>query len=384
MDPQDKNASTSGPLPTVATAEASIKRLRKENATLRKELESLKTSVEGASGIEWEAEMDRGIVYSDGHSSTSALSAGRLLKQLSGLSKARSEAGRIRNSSDFSYLPQPSSDIHQLEADYVRWGYCLVAEAMSISQVAAQVDRLVDQAAAERQMELEAKTDPNGSSQLVNNLVLKGQIFRNAVEFSEVAAQKGPLVDVLLTKIMGEGFGLGCAHGSIVHQGGGLQELHIDQGMMPMPYPPYPFGSLIIWCYTDFDLESGGTYVVPGSHRTASGTTSFQPSVDLLSLVDGDPGLVSICAPPGTCIITDTRVLHCGGKRLKEGTRYAMRCHYNRGFIRALHEQSSANIHVPKDVYDVLSPRMKQMMGISVYSSGQIGEQSVASLGSTS
>ena len=51
MDPQDKNASTSGPLPTVATAEASIKRLRKENATLRKELESLKTSVEGASGI---------------------------------------------------------------------------------------------------------------------------------------------------------------------------------------------------------------------------------------------------------------------------------------------------------------------------------------------
>ena len=256
MDPQDKNASTSGPLPTVATAEASIKRLRKENATLRKELESLKTSVEGASGIEWEAEMDRGIVYSDGHSSTSALSAGRLLKQLSGLSKARSEAGRIRNSSDFSYLPQPSSDIHQLEADYVRWGYCLVAEAMSISQVAAQVDRLVDQAAAERQMELEAKTDPNGSSQLVNNLVLKGQIFRNAVEFSEVAAQKGPLVDVLLTKIMGEGFGLGCAHGSIVHQGGGLQELHIDQGMMPMPYPPYPFGSLIFWCYSDFDLEN--------------------------------------------------------------------------------------------------------------------------------
>ncbi len=63
MDPQDKNASTSGRLPTVATAEASIKRLRKENATLRKELESLKTSVEGASGIEWEAEMDRGIVY---------------------------------------------------------------------------------------------------------------------------------------------------------------------------------------------------------------------------------------------------------------------------------------------------------------------------------
>ena len=384
MDQKDNNASTSGPLPAVTNAEASIERLRVENATLRKELEILKKSVRSDSDADWEVEMDRGIVYSDGHSATSALSAGRLLKQLSGLSKSRSEAGRIRNSSDFCYLPQPSSDIQQLEADYVRWGYCLVAEAMSVAQVKAQVDRLVDQAEAERQMELEVKTDPNGSSQLVNNLVLKGQIFRDAVEFSEVAAQKGPLVDLLLTKIMGEGFGLGCAHGSIVHQGGGLQELHIDQGMMPMPYPPYPFGSLIIWCYTDFDLECGGTYIVPGSHRTASGATSFQPSVDLLGLVDGNPGLVAICAPPGTCIITDTRVLHCGGRRLKEGTRYAMRCHYNRGFIRALHEQSSANIHVPKDVYDLLSPRIKQMMGISVYSSGKIGEQSVGSRGKAS
>ena len=96
-------------------------------------------------------------------------------------------------------------------------------------------------------------------------------------------------------------FGLGCAHGSIVHQGGGLQELHIDQGLMPLPYPPYPLGSLIIWCYSDFSLADGGTYIVPGSHRSANGSTSFHDGVDLLALVDGQPGLVAICAPPGTC-----------------------------------------------------------------------------------
>lgn len=176
---------------------------------------------------------------------------------------------------------------------------------------------------------------------------------------------------------MGKGFGLGCAHGSIVHTGGGLQELHIDQGGIPLPYPPYPFGSLIIWCYSAFDLANGGTYIVPGTHRTASGTTVFQGGADLVDLIESSPaGMVAVCAPPGTCIVTDTRVLHCGGVRTAPGTRYAMRCHYNRGFLRVLHEQSTANVHVPEDVYPLLSPRLRQLMGVTVNNHMPVGELS--------
>ena len=51
-----------------------------------------------------------------------------------------------------------------------------------------------------------------------------------------------------------------------------------------------------------------------------------------MSLVDGESenspsGLVAVCAPPGTCMLTDTRILHSGGRRTAEGTRYAMRIH---------------------------------------------------------
>lgn len=372
---EDKSSSTSGPLPVVPDSQETIARLREENARLRANLDALrheraKTDREG----QWETEMSRGITYSDGHSHTSSLSAGRLLQQLTGISKERMKAGKIRNSIDFPYLPVPSDDEAQLEADFVRWGYCLVKDAMSVTQVQQQLDRLIDQAEAERGLRAAVMTSRNERAQLVNNLVLKGQVFRDAVEFKESAAQKGPLVDRLLTKIMGEGFGLGCAHGSIVHEGGGLQDLHVDQGMMPLPYPKFPFGSLIIWCYTDFDLDKGGTYVVPGSHRTADGTTRFSTGADLLALVDGEPGLVAICAPPGTCIITDTRVLHGGGRRTAPGTRYAMRCHYNRHFVRALHEQSTANLHVPDDVYQQLSDRLKHMMGITVNNHEPVGE----------
>lgn len=370
----DESSSASVRLPTVPDSAAVITRLREENAHLRAELARLRTGTAPSAGAAWEDEMVRGIAYADGRSPTSSRSAGRLLKQLAGISKERMQAGRIKNSSDFDYLPKPSTDETRLEADFVRWGYCLVADAMSPEQVRAQVDRLVDQAEAEKRLEVGIMTSRNGTAQLINNLVLKGAVFRDAVEFKESAAQRGPLVDRLLGKVMGEGFGLGCAHGSIVHQGGGLQELHIDQGGMPMPYPPFPFGSLIIWCYTPFDLDNGATYCVPGSHRSADGANRFHAGADLMRLVDGEPGLVAICSPPGSCILTDTRILHCGGRRTAPGTRYAMRCHYNRYFLRTLHEQSTANVHVPDDVYELLSPRLKQMMGITVNNHEPVGE----------
>ncbi|MCY4093932.1 MAG: phytanoyl-CoA dioxygenase family protein [Gammaproteobacteria bacterium] len=370
----DKSSSASGNLPEVHDTRESVEELREENARLRAEISQLRNHQADISDEAWESAMQQGIAYADGVSQTSSLSPGRLLKQLNGIAKQRQEDGLIRNSDEFEYLPKPRSDQEELEADFVRWGYCLVEDAMSPEQVKAQVDRMTEQAAAERKLDSAIMTSRGSKAQLVNNLVLKGQVFRDAVEFNPSAAQRGELVDNLLTKIMGERFGLGCAHGSIVHQGGGLQELHVDQAGFPMPYPPFPFGSLIIWCYTEFNLENGATYLVPGSHRTASGATTFHDGADLVRLVEGEPGLVAVCAPVGTCILTDTRVLHGGGLRIAPGTRYAMRCHYNRWFVRALHEQASVNHHVPDDVYAKLSPRLKQMMGIEVNNSTPTGE----------
>ena len=378
---QDTSSSASGTLPEVADQEETIQRLRAENARLQADLEHLVAkSLATGTNESWTSAMNRGIEYSDGQSHTSSIGAGRLLRQLSGVSKERMKAGKIRDSNEFDYLPRPYTDEAQLESDFVRWGYCLVEDALSPSQIQDQMDRLVDQAEAERKLDSAIMTSRNDNAQLVNNLVLKGQVFRDIVEFKESAAQRGPLVDRLLTKVMGEGFGLGCAHGSIVHQGGGLQELHIDQGLLPLPYPPFPFGSLIIWCFTDFNLENGATYIVPGSHRTSDGTTVFSVGTDLVDLVASEPGLVAICAPAGTCILTDTRVLHCGGRRTAPGTRYGMRCHYNRHFIRALHEQSGANHHVPDEIHALLSDRLKHMMGVTHSNLNPVGELSCDNL----
>ena len=60
-----------------------------------------------------------------------------------------SQRDLIVPSTDRPELPQPTADEAQLERDFLKWGYCLVADAMSPEQVGVAAERLWDQASAE-------------------------------------------------------------------------------------------------------------------------------------------------------------------------------------------------------------------------------------------
>eukprot|EP01045_Picozoa_sp_COSAG04_P029675 COSAG04_NODE_4935_length_1818_cov_2.121582_3_plen_190_part_01 len=185
-------------------------------------------------------------------------------------------------SSDFDYLPKPTTDMAQLEHDFVRWGYCIVADAMTPAQYGAVVDRLTDQAAAERAAGV-AHVSHKGSSQHVFNCLPKGQVFRDVIEFAPDACTGGPVVEELLDKMLGRGWYGGTFHGSLVHQGGGDQGMHQvslstlrsasikqrpichsvqDQGEIPIDLQPNaPMKCLIIWTCSEFSQANGGTYM---------------------------------------------------------------------------------------------------------------------------
>ena len=62
---------------------------------------------------------------------------------------------------------------------------------------------------------------------------------------------------LLLTKILGRGYYLGTAHGSIVHERGGLQEMREDQGDPPsLQWTPM----LAFWSWRGVSDE----YATPG------------------------------------------------------------------------------------------------------------------------
>lgn len=278
---------------------------------------------------------------------------------LGGITKKQRD--KIRPTTDFPELPRPTLEQAQLEADFMRWGYCLIKDAMSPQQIKAQSDRLLDQAAAECAAGV-AHLSHRGQAQTVFNLLPKGQVFRDLSALEPSAAQQAPLVEVLLEKILDSTYCLATTHGSVVRQHGGRQDLHMDQGFAPLPHPPYPLYCLIIWTYTDFSLENGATYIVPGSHRDASGNNRILPGVDPAPVVDGH--LMALTVPAGSCMLMDGRTLHSGGARTAPGTRLASRVLYSRGFVRQQENQLAA---VPDDILDGMSPKLKQLIGFRTH-----------------
>lgn len=143
------------------------------------------------------------------------------------------------------------------------------------------------------------------------------------------------MVEEILSKILGKGWYGGTFHGSIVHEGGGDQGMHQDQGSIPIDlHPNAPMHCLIIWTLSEFSMPDGGTYMVPGSHRDAAGNNRVVPGIDHTLLANGEPGLIAVYAPPGCAILTDSRLLHSGARRTAPGTRYALRYIYSCGFLR--------------------------------------------------
>jgi hypothetical protein len=100
-------------------------------------------------------------------------------------------------------LPQPTKDIRQMRRDLLEWGYCLIEEAMSDTQCATLYDRLVEQAAGEREAGV-ALGSPYG--QYVNSLVNKGDCFARCIEQDPEAVQAGPIIEQLANEVLGEGW----------------------------------------------------------------------------------------------------------------------------------------------------------------------------------
>jgi len=276
----------------------------------------------------------------------------------------RDHLDRVSPSTDFPELPAPSRDLGVLQRDFMRWGYCLVRDALSPGELEAARARLLDQAEAERAARVALMggrgsngTPWAGSRQLVSNLASKGRIFRAIASFE---VQGGAIVEELMRRILGPDLLISSMHGVLVEQGAGLQTLHQDGGTLPLPHPPYPLYANIIYMYSDFSLANGGTYVLPGSHADASGANVITPETDPRELLAQSPhGLVSLTAPAGTCFVSDGRLIHAGAPRRAPGVRLGNNVYYCRGTQR-----QQENPFVSFCALDEASPKLRRLLGL--------------------
>ena len=139
-------------------------------------------------------------------------------------------------------------------------------------------------------------------------------------------------------------------------EGAGAQGIHQDQAF-PLPHPPFPTHSNIIYMYTPWSLENGGTYVIPGS-ATLDGSPVIVEGTDAEEYMANHPhGIVALCAPAGTCFVSDGRLLHAGAPRLAAGVRLGNNCYHCRAQMK-----QQENPYVSFTALDKASPKLMRML----------------------
>ena len=196
--------------------------------------------------------------------------------------------------------------------DLARFGYCLLARALSEDAVQALKTRVDAQAAGERARG-EAFIDSE-VNQRIWMLPNKGRIFRDLV--------LDPLVEQMMGHLLGPGFLLSSLTANIARPGSVPMYLHSDQGYVDF-WTEKPLVANILFMLDDFTDENGGTRVVPRSHLNSERRPYAQDET------------VAAEGPAGTLMVFDGRLIHgTGANRATAGERRALLAYHCRPFVR--------------------------------------------------
>ena len=163
----------------------------------------------------------------------------------------------------------------------------------------------------------------------------------------ERLVQNAPLM-TLMDATLGRGAGIASISAIRRGPGPGTIPLHTDYSMVPEPYPEFAMTGVGVWALEDWRVESGPTWLVPGSHLRRRGPKKGEGM---------DQG-VPIEMPKGSVVYFTHGVWHWQGDRSEPGDRVTIHSHFNRGILRGLEPKK-----VDPQMLHRNAPRLAEMLG---------------------
>ena len=136
------------------------------------------------------------------------------------------------------------------------------------------------------------------------------------------------------------------------------QPIHADDQLIPIAKPHVATVCNTMWALTDFTDENGATRLVPGSHLA-------DRSPDYGGTYETIPAEMR----RGSVLVWHGSLWHGGGANRTDRRRVGVAMNYCAGWIR---QQENQQLGIPQDVARGFSPRLRELVGYSVYS-GLIG-----------
>ncbi|HEX5613699.1 MAG TPA: phytanoyl-CoA dioxygenase family protein [Acidimicrobiia bacterium] len=228
-------------------------------------------------------------------------------------------------------------------------GYTIVEDAISpklLDGLASDLEAL--------ERALDVQPSPNsfeGHHTLrVYNLLARGTRF----EVVPVHPNVLPIVEGVLDR--------GCLVSSLssitILPGERAQPIHADDQLIPIPKPHPPTVCNSMWALTDFTDANGATRLVPGSHLA-----------DDHPEYGGTYETIAAEMPRGSVLVWHGSLWHGGGANRTDRARVGLAMNYCAGYVR---QQENQQLGIPRDVAARFSPRLRELVGYSVYN-GLIG-----------
>jgi hypothetical protein len=130
--------------------------------------------------------------------------------------------------------------------------------------------------------------------------------------------------------------------------GPGFIPMHTDYAHVPEPYPEFSMTGVGVWALEDWTVESGPTWIVPGSHKLRRPPREGE----------GHNQGVPVVMPKGSVVYFHHGVWHWQGDRTEPGTRVTIHNHFNRGILRSLEPKK-----VDARMLHRNPPRLGEMLG---------------------
>ena len=288
--------------------------------------------------------------------------------------------------------PKPTASLKTAKNDLKKWGYCLLENAIPKNLNTKSMERLIEQAEAEKQLNIAyedgSKTKKwgefnnadasSGINQRVWMLPNKGKVFLDILQNHSYAD--------CVKQIVGEEFLVSSFGANIAKPGGMAMDLHTDQWWLPDPVSRneefLPSGSInrkkfnykinkdilnnknfisrpavsnVLIMLNGMSKENGGTLIVPGSHL-------FGRHPD--NILDKDIFTISAEGPPGCAIITDGRLWHGTGANITQKNRLALLITFCGPQFRP---QENFTMGIREEVFLQLNDYQKEILGFKVW-----------------
>ena len=115
----------------------------------------------------------------------------------------------------------------------------------------------------------------------------------------------------------------------------------------------FPMALQSVWAISDFTVESGATYLWPGSHLSNE-VPPEEP--DTLP-----PGYIRAEAPAGSVILWDSALWHTSGANSSDGPRYSLVYYFQRWWLRGFND---AYRLVPEEIREQMTEEERQFWGL--------------------